>query len=276
MDKQLEMLQEKLSAWTGLLKTGHLSRNLAWKAFRGTIWKTVDYVLPATMFTEEQCNTLIKPVYCEVLPNVGANRNFPNAFRCAPNKYYGLALPHPYDEQGIWGIHYLLMHGIAFTETGRLFRTSIEEMQLEIGVRHPFVSYPFNVYGQLATEGLCYTLWKFISENKILMEKDDFQLIPEQRENDAYLMEIFTQYTTDRKCLRSLNRCRLHLQAYTLADVTTGDRLQISKAAFHLTGEHPNKFALANTTADYRRQSTLVNGNLRHLRRASATLYTPR
>jgi hypothetical protein len=33
MDKQLEMLQEKLSAWTALLKTGHLSRNLAWKAF---------------------------------------------------------------------------------------------------------------------------------------------------------------------------------------------------------------------------------------------------
>eukprot|EP00978_Attheya_sp_CCMP212_P046093 scaffold373619_cov63-Attheya_sp.AAC.1 len=101
MDKQLEMLQEKLSAWTGLLKSGHLSRNLAWKAFRGTIWKSVDYVLPATTFTEEQCNTLIKPVYCEILPNLGANCNLPNTFRCAPNKSYGLALPHPYDEQGI-------------------------------------------------------------------------------------------------------------------------------------------------------------------------------
>eukprot|EP00978_Attheya_sp_CCMP212_P018030 scaffold48863_cov48-Attheya_sp.AAC.1 len=102
-------------------------------------------------------------------------------------------------------------------------------MQLEIGIRHTFVSYPFKVYGQLATEGLCYTLWKFISDNKILMEKDGFPVIPaEQRENDSYLMEIFAQYTTDRKRLRSLNRCRLHLQAYTLADVSTGDGLQIS------------------------------------------------
>eukprot|EP00978_Attheya_sp_CCMP212_P018029 scaffold48862_cov71-Attheya_sp.AAC.1 len=71
------------------------------------------------------------------------------------------------------------------------------------------------------------------------MEKDDFPVIPEQRENDSYLMEIFAQYTTDRKRLRPLNRCRLHLQAYTLADVSTGDGLQISKAAFQLTGEHP-------------------------------------
>eukprot|EP00978_Attheya_sp_CCMP212_P027693 scaffold93357_cov35-Attheya_sp.AAC.1 len=157
METQFDILQEKLTAWMDLLKTGHLSRNLAWRAFRGTIWKTVDYVLPATTFTEAQCDALIKPVYREILPNLGANRNFPNAYRCAPNKYYGLALPHPYVEQGIHEIHYLLMHGIAFTETGNLFCTSIEEMQLEIGVQHPFISYSFNVYGQLATEGLCYT-----------------------------------------------------------------------------------------------------------------------
>eukprot|EP00978_Attheya_sp_CCMP212_P019344 scaffold54142_cov31-Attheya_sp.AAC.1 len=154
MGKQLEMLEEKLSAWTGLLKTGHRSRNLAWKAFRGTIWKTVDYVLPATTFMEAQSQALIKPVYHEILPSLGANRNFPHAYRCAPNKYFGLALPDAYDEQGIHGIHYLFMHDIAFTETGRLFCTSIEEMQLEIGVWHPFVSYPFKVYRQLPTEGL--------------------------------------------------------------------------------------------------------------------------
>eukprot|EP00978_Attheya_sp_CCMP212_P019345 scaffold54142_cov31-Attheya_sp.AAC.2 len=71
------------------------------------------------------------------------------------------------------------------------------------------------------------------------MEKDDFPLVPEQRENDKFLMEIFAQYTTDRKRLRSLNRCRLHIQAYTLADVATGDRLQISKAAYNLMSDHP-------------------------------------
>eukprot|EP00978_Attheya_sp_CCMP212_P016644 scaffold43762_cov40-Attheya_sp.AAC.1 len=52
-------------------------------------------------------------------------------------------------------------------------------------------------------------------------------------------MEIFAQYTTSRKRLRSLNRCRLHIQAYTLADVATGDGLQISKAAYNLTCNHP-------------------------------------
>jgi hypothetical protein len=64
--------------------------------------------------------------YREILPNLGANRNFPKAYRCAPNNYFGLDLPHPYVEGGIHDIHYLLMHGVATTETGGLWRTSIE------------------------------------------------------------------------------------------------------------------------------------------------------
>jgi hypothetical protein len=105
---------------------------------------------------------------------------------------------------------------------------------MEIGTRHPFLSYPFAVYGQLAPESKCSSLWKFISEHKIHLEWDDFPLVPEQMVHDRFLTELFAQFTTEKLQLRALNRCRAHLQAYTLVDVTTCDGLQISKTAFDL------------------------------------------
>jgi hypothetical protein len=234
MTKQLEVLQEKVDIWTKSLQTGHISRNLAWKAYKGTICKSIDYVLPATTFKEEEMKNFHKALHTPILPALGANRNFPHLFRSVPSTFFGLDLFDSITEQGIHHIHTLLTHGMMPTRTGNLVRISIELLQLELGLPGCFFHHSYDIYGYLATESWVECLWRFTSKYTIVLENDDYVPLPMQRKNDEFLTTLFASLDPDPPSFRSLNRCRQYLQAYSLACITTGDGLQITQNAFNL------------------------------------------
>ena len=98
-------------------------------------------------------------------------------FRHAPAALNGLALPHPYVEQGIAHICLVLMHGAIDTPTGSLLRASLEQAQLEVGLGTSFLSAPFELYGFLLTDCLWSTIWSFISKHHISLVNPD-QVLP--------------------------------------------------------------------------------------------------
>ena len=80
------------------------------------------------------------------------------------------------------------------------------------------------------------SLWKFCSDHGVALEADHHQAPAVQRDNDAYLMELFAArctFSTTTKLAqeewRSLNRCRLFLQVLFLSDITNGDGTHIRR-----------------------------------------------
>ncbi len=72
--------------------------------------------------------------------------------------------------------------------------------------------------------------WEFAHTGQIWIEDPlpDFTL---QRINNQHLTEIFIKAGVTGKLLRRLNQCRLYLQVTRLADITTGDGLEVTKRA---------------------------------------------
>ena len=177
MDAQVTVLQTKAELWGEQISDGWVPRHLARKAINSMIWPSLRYPLPACNLTEQQGNQITKKLYRQILPSLGACRNYPLVYRHAPASLNGLALPHPYVEQGIAHIGLILTHGAIDTPTGSLLRASLEQAQLEVGIGTSFLSEPFETYGFLLTDCLWATIWAFISAHNISLSYGN-QILP--------------------------------------------------------------------------------------------------
>jgi hypothetical protein len=119
---------------------------------------------------------------------------------------------HLYTTQGVKHLLSILRHATRPTLTGKLIRTTIEEMQLEIGVSEYFLSYSFADYGAIATRSWISATWKFLSESWIKVI-DPFPKPQQASRMDRFLMEAFVACGYRGVELRNLNKCRLQLHA---------------------------------------------------------------
>jgi hypothetical protein len=120
MNAQVDTLRVKATQWGTQIKEGWIPRHLARKALDTMIWPSLKYPLPASNLTEQEGGQIIQGFYRDILPSLGACRNYPLVYRHAPASLNGLALPHPYVEQGIAHICLVLTHGAIDTPTGSL------------------------------------------------------------------------------------------------------------------------------------------------------------
>ena len=58
----------------GRIKDGHLPRKALWKAFFGTIWRSIAYALPATTLSKKEFHSLLRPFYHTLLSYLGVNQ----------------------------------------------------------------------------------------------------------------------------------------------------------------------------------------------------------
>ena len=123
-----------------------------WHCLKTTIWQSIDYKLKATTISKKQGDRIATTLYRSILPRLGAARTLPNVYQFAPLEYQGLDLRHSYTEQAIHQLHRVLVHGTADITTGHLFRTSLEHMQLEVGIGTPVLKSDFATWGHLATQ----------------------------------------------------------------------------------------------------------------------------
>lgn len=52
-------------------------RHLVWLGLRQSLWKSIEYVLPATTMSRQDVDLIAKELYRPLLPKLGCNRNFP-------------------------------------------------------------------------------------------------------------------------------------------------------------------------------------------------------
>ena len=232
MREQIQALKEKADTWGDKIKTSWLPRDLAHQGKSSMIWAALKYPLPACTITEKEGEMITKELYKSLLPKLGANRNFPHVYRYAPASLQGLELPLIYVEQEIGHLHQILTHGAINSTTGSLMWISLEQGQLEVGIGTPFLEASFESYGFLLTDIWWKTVWEFIWKHGIRLTYPDQFLPPLQCTGDVFIMDLLCSRTelTQSKIL-SCNRCRLALEAITLADIVNGAGSRITDDA---------------------------------------------
>ena len=249
--KQREEIIRKVRAVHTAMATKHLPRDLVWIALKQAIWKSIDFVLPATTFTESDCATIAKELYRPMLPRLGCNRNYPLLLRYNPSSLMGLGLYNPYWEQGFAHIEMLLTHGGLSTITGHLLAATFEQHQLAIGVLEPLFSLPYIDYGYLTDHSWITCAWQFLDDTGIRMLNADQAHLRPLRENDAAIMTLLRQFHhLSKQEITAINRVRNYLEVLTVADIATGDGKHIctnylsgirshNRSSYEWQTEHP-------------------------------------
>ena len=194
-----------------------------------TIEKSLFFPLRATTLTEKECNRIQAPIINTVLPLCGFARNFPRAIAHASTDAMGLGIQNLFSRQGIEHILALVQHGAAPTITGSLIRATIESLKVECGVSTAIFTYPFQRVEKYVTKTWVTHAWKFCSDRGLTIEETTKQ-IPLQCEGDRFIMDKLLKHQWSTGELRQINMCRMYLRATTMADIASGDGLQIGGA----------------------------------------------
>ena len=88
----------------------------------------------------------------------------------------------------------------------------------------------------LATECWVKSTWKFLSEHDLKIRDEAGGSLRLQRENDCFIIPWLFQHNFRGKDLAMLNRCRIYLQATTLADLVEGNGNRLRREAWDGTG----------------------------------------
>jgi hypothetical protein len=242
MTGQVSELQGRADVWGAAILNGWVPRHLAWHAVHSSIWPSLRYPLVACNLTAKEGKSILTGFYKRTLPKMGICRYIPIAFRHAPLSLQGLALPDPFVEQGIAQIRYLLTYGNLPNMAGHLLRASFEQAQIELGTGTPFLESSFTSFGGLLSPNLWVgSLWNFVHSHGITLRSEDYsQSLPTlQRIGDYFLMDrLIALQCFSKSQLQAFNRCRLYMQALTLADICTGDGTRVQSNCFACIPRH--------------------------------------
>ena len=237
MKGQIERLKGKALQWAKLVEKGWLPRALAWQCIRTHIWSSLRYPLAVTTLSEEEAWEIVREMYTTILPSLGLNSRFPTTLRWAARSHLGLNLPHPYIEQGIEQLKMILGHlSSPRTPTGDLIQISLEQAQVELGLPTAIWKASYKKHNRLITESWVKSIWEFVDRYDIEVCSTDKIELPLLREKDRYLMEIALEGGFNDQERISINRCRCHMQAITVADIATGDGRYIAEEVYNCTG----------------------------------------
>ena len=221
-DEEVWFLRERAKDWADRVRTGHLPRRLVWESMNTTILKSLQYPLPATTLSAEQCRSIMAPLLAQGLSSSGVVRSMPRVVVHGPIKFQGLGIPNLFTFQQTQHILRILKYcTVEDNITGQLIRHSLEATKLEIGCEGSVLLKSYDELGLLATSTWLTHTWQFLSANHMGIE-DTVPELELQREGDQYLVRAFQAAGYQGASLRRLNVCRMFLQVVTVSDIATG------------------------------------------------------
>ena len=124
--KAVEELRQKSQKWKDLVDTGYLKGSDVYLALHSTIYKSLQYLLPALTLTEKECRWIASPMLSAGLSGSRINRNFPRDVLFGSTSDGGIGMWNLYNYQCISEISFLIEHINEDNISGELIRCSIE------------------------------------------------------------------------------------------------------------------------------------------------------
>jgi len=210
-----------VNTWRGRMLHSGLSPKLIRQSYNTELLSQLKYRLSVYMFTEPQCEELMKIINPVILHSHFLNKNYPRSLMQANEQYGGLSIAHLYDVMGMEKSKFLLMHMRRNDTTAKLLTIAMQNLQLECGTEELFFNLDFDEFSSMATNGWLKNLWEYYDSRAIRVDEDLNVKYKKPREGDNFLMDILGKYKSEitPKQMEQINKVRQYLGLLTLADV---------------------------------------------------------
>ena len=189
----------------------------------------MEYVLPATSLSDEDCDKIDTMIHKTLLPKLGVVRSLSIAYRSAPSKYQGLGSLHTSSKQFLLKIKLFLQHANTNSQLGLNITNGLESLHLLMGVNTPLFQLSYEDYGFLSEETWITHIWMKASQYGFVLQ-GSYTKPNIIRKGDFPLMEALVQSNRMSQAdMLSVNRCRVYLHAQNVSDIATGDGLYINQ-----------------------------------------------
>ena len=154
------------------------------------------------------------------------------------------------------------MHTHKGDNTGKLLNISLRYTQLQLGIATPFFKVDYDDYSYLCDKTWLTHLWEYTSSRGLTIDLTDPGLIPIQRQNDKFLMDILHKSSSisPHECIIA-NKVRLALQILHLSDIVDGTGRK-------LLPDVRNGTLHRSSTLNWPRKSYSLNGCLYDIKHA--------
>ena len=150
---QFQHLQIESTMIATLIASSCLSKPEAYLAYMTSWVPAMTYSLSTTTMKEEELRSIQSQATAHFLQKMGFNRHFPREVVFGPSIMGGLDLRDLSIEQGISGIMTLMEHLYNQTETGKMIRIALANLQMGGNgnkIRHSLRNHPsYSVHNQL-------------------------------------------------------------------------------------------------------------------------------
>ena len=225
--RQAKVLRAQAEQFKSQLLGAPLTPKEAYICLMLYIKPKLTYPFPCVSLTEKQCRYIQAPVLEAILPKLHLNRHSPRAVLFAGPRYGGLRLPEYYTELGYSHLQYLVGHVKLGDNVGQMILSLITQTQLQVGSVMPLFHLPYPEYARWIDSTWITDVWKFTHRAKITVDIEHTWIPTVIRQGDIAIMDLALTFNLDDSQLRSINICRLFLQAITVSDLVTakGDKL---------------------------------------------------
>ena len=171
------------------------------------------------------------PALMAALNKSGMQRNFPRAVVYGPAKFQGLGVKDPYLTQGIEKIRAIIDTPLLKSGTFDRITAVVEQFYVQVGTSAGLETDPKLFAKAVDDDTWISHVWKFLREQNISVLPATGQ--PKlRRAGDRFVMDVAKTIFRSPSEIARVNRCRLHLQVMTVADIVTGDGERILPKAW--------------------------------------------
>ena len=226
----------KANAMTKATKVfnSHLDSKCVFRYYYSMFLPSVLYSFPANSISSTHLHLLTSKTTRLFLPKLGFNRNTAKAIIYGPTRFGGINMRNLDEEQGLAKIEHLTKHFRSkSTEASLHFQIALQWAQHTAGVSFPILKKPETPLPHL--ESVWFTnLRTFLATHNLSIEVEHPGIIPSQRQNDVFLMDIviasgkFANHE-----IRRINYCRLYFNVTLISDITTANGLALRSEIYN-------------------------------------------
>jgi hypothetical protein len=218
----LSFILDKVTQWVNRMKNGHLPSHVAWIAYKQQLWPSLRYGLGTMTNDMEVAEKLLDKTDYRTLNILGIVRNVSTRLRKLHTTFGGFGLFNLPTEQLISRVNMLFQHYHISTNLSRKLDASLRYLQLQLGTPHNPLTLDFSKWGHLAPLSWVKMLWKSLHHFNI-QPYMSYPAIPNPREQEHAIMDIFFLHDLDSESIKCLNRCRGAMKAIFLLDISSAD-----------------------------------------------------
>ena len=239
-ESELQYRQQQSNDMAKKLYQAPLSHYKAYMVYKAYYMPAIQYPLPITTFSDDECDTIHKPFIFLLLPKLGLNRHTCRTILYAPTTYGGSsALQDLKVEQKYHQLQSFQQYLRQRSRVGSSVGIAIHQYQIFLGSSIPFFELDPTIYNYGDATQQVHYIWTAAQSSQIKIKVPNMWTPRPRFENDQCLMDIAVGsgiFHKDSYSLQAIKACRIYLKVFTIYDICTYNGMIIQRGMWDGTG----------------------------------------